>query len=98
MYHWGGRLARWWWREHRDSLLWDRAALASRGTSRISSRRGGVVRHRLPRSGVDQRPPWLVKNSIYKILSAAVARGHADVKLVKRDNELVEFRKGEMGR
>jgi hypothetical protein len=78
-------------------MLWDRATLARRRTSRTSGRRGGVVRHGFPRHGVDRRPPQLVKDSIYKIFSAAVVQGHADVELVERDDELIEFRKGGMG-
>jgi hypothetical protein len=42
-------------------------------------------------------PPWLIEDSIHKVLGARISGGHADMKLVKGGNEFIKLGKGGVG-
>jgi hypothetical protein len=91
----------WWWREGWDLQLGDlgrtRATLMGGGFAWFVVRGSDFIVHGLPCGQVYWGPPRLIKDLIYKVLSARVSGGHADVELVERGNELVKFRKGGIG-
>jgi hypothetical protein len=103
MYFGCGRSAWWWWREGWDLLLRDlfvgrtRTALMGGGSAWFVSRGSDLIAHRFSCGQVRWGPPWLIEDSIHKVLGARISGGHTDVELVERGNELVKFRKGGIG-